>query len=249
MSTTSQGPSSYRAKKESLLTPTMLLVGLIPIFTFALGTWQVQRLQWKREPMYLPNHINVAAVPDFAYRKVRVKGRWDYSHLMLLGPRVRDGSVGYHVVVPFVRSNGSTVLVDRGFVSKELADNMRNLSDESEVEILGMLRTSHDRNRFTPDNKPEKGEWYWVDVGAMADYAGGEKAGVQPVFIEEIFEGHAGDASLRAAHGIPVGRLPIVDVRNAHASYIITWYSLSAFTSIMFVRLLMKRRASARLPR
>lgn len=239
----------------------MVLVGIIPIFTFVLGTWQVQRLQWKialiddlkekleREPMSLPSQINVAAVPDFAYRKVYLKGRWDYARLMLLGPRVRDGAVGYHVVVPFARSGGSTVLVDRGYVSKDLADNLRNLGDEGEVEILGMLRTSHDRNSFTPDNHPEKGEWYWADLDAMAEYTGGEKSGVQPVLIEEIFEGHGGDASLRVARGIPVGRLPSVDVRNSHASYIATWYSLSAFTSFMFIRLLMKRRASVRLPR
>jgi surfeit locus 1 family protein len=25
----------------------MLLIGFIPFFTFALGTWQLQRLQWK----------------------------------------------------------------------------------------------------------------------------------------------------------------------------------------------------------
>lgn len=252
----------------------MVLVGLIPIFTFGLGTWQVQRLKWKvalideleeklqREPMPLPPYVkygvcttcctciganhttahSLSALPEFTFRKVVLKGHWDVSRLMLLGPRVWDGNIGYHVVVPFVRADGSTVLVDRGFVAKDLAPNARQLlaSEGNEVEILGMLRTAQARNKFTPDNHPEKGEWYWADIDAMAAHAGGEEAGVQPVFVEEVFgtyvllslhgvvaytrlEGHAGEAASRLARGIPIGRSPTVDVRNSHVSYIVTW--------------------------
>jgi surfeit locus 1 family protein len=50
-----------------------------------------------------------------------------------------------------------------------------------------MLRASQPRNSFTPDNLPDQGIWYWTDVAAMAQYAGGEHAGVQPVFVEQIF--------------------------------------------------------------
>ncbi|TFY57249.1 hypothetical protein EVJ58_g7136 [Rhodofomes roseus] len=243
MESTASAPSIYKAKKQRWITPTMVLVGFIPIFTFALGTWQVQRLKWKvalideleeklqREPMTLPKRIN--AVPDFAFRKVTLKGHWDVDHAVLLGPRVRNGTNGYHLVVPL-----------------ELADSCKRHLESGDVEILGMLRTTHKRNAFTPDNHPEKGEWYWADVDAMAEYAGGERAGVQPVLVEEIFEGHAGEISSRLKRGVPVGRAPVVDVRNSHASYVATWYALSAFTSVMFVRLLMKQRqARMRIPR
>lgn len=104
---------------------------------------------------------------------------------MLLGPRVREGVHGYHVVTPLVRSDGSTVLVDRGFIAKEFAESFTR--GEGEVEIMGMLRTSHTRNSFTPDNIPSEQMWYWADVDAMADYVGGEADNVQPVFIEQIY--------------------------------------------------------------
>jgi surfeit locus 1 family protein len=190
-----------------------------------------------------PNDMySLSVIPDFIFRKVLLKGKWDHEHSMLLGPRVRDGLHGYHLVTPLIRSDGSTVLVNRGFVSKEAIDKGKLQQETGEIEILGMLRTSQARNVFTPDNHPEKGQWYWSDVTAMSEFAGGAQAGVQPVFIEEIFgeinglhmsitclncvssiEGYVGEAGTRLSQGIPLGREPTVDVRNAHLSYVITW--------------------------
>ena len=182
---------------------------------------------------------------DFAFRKVKVRGRWDHAHTVLIGPRVRDGTKGVNVITPLIRADGSTILVDRGFVSDEQAA-ARSWTSESmgqeEVQLIGMIRLSQKRNAFTPDNHPEKGEWYWIDVNALAEQAGGESAGVQPVFVESIFgdheslcskhtgtdiiftpEGHSGDAQLCVSKGIPVGRAPTVEVRNSHAAYVLTW--------------------------
>jgi surfeit locus 1 family protein len=210
----------YSARRYSLFSPTMIVLGTIPIFTFALGTWQVQRLKWKvslideltekleREPIVLPNKVkcvlncvirclqhtlhspvSISAIPEFIYRKVVLTGKWDHARSMLLGPRVRDGANGYHIITPFIRLNGTTVLIDRGFISQEFADTIRRTSevDGEEVTISGMLRDSQARNRFTPDNHPEVNQWYWADVDAMAEYAGGATDNVQPVFIEQLF--------------------------------------------------------------
>jgi len=241
----------------------MLLIGFIPFFTFALGTWQLQRLQWKialideleeklqLQPLSLPEKINLSVIPEFVYRRVALRGKWDHARSMLLAPRVREGVHGVHVITPLVRDNGSTILVDRGFISNDVALSSSYQQQQGDVEVSGMLRTSPSRNMFTPDNHPEDGIWYWADVDAMAEYAGGEQAGVQPVFVEQIFDGHAGEANIRLAKGIPIGRAPVVDLRNSHLSYVITWYALSGLTAFMFARVLInkKRTVGRRLPR
>ncbi|KAJ7631161.1 SURF1 family-domain-containing protein [Roridomyces roridus] len=242
----------YSPRRERWITPSMLLLGFVPIFTFGLGTWQLQRLQWKvalideleeklqLPPLSLPKRINISAIPEFVFRKVYLQGKWDHAHSMLVGPRTREGVHGNNVVTPLVRQDGTTVIVDRGFISNEF--NLDSIpQDNGPVEFLGMLRTTQERNTFTPDNKPDSGEWYWKDLDGMAEYAGGASANVQPVLVEQIFEGHEGEASTRLNKGIPVGRPARVDLRNAHLSYVITWYSLALFTSIMFVRVMFNK--------
>lgn len=106
---------------------------------------------------------------------------------MIVLPRVREGVHGAHIITPLVREDGSTVLVNRGFVSNEVVEKSSFELPEGEVEVFGLLRTSPLRNTFTPTNHPEEGQWYWIDIDAMTEYAGGQQAGVQPVFVEQIF--------------------------------------------------------------
>jgi len=63
-----------------------------------------------------------------------------------------DGKNGFHLITPLVRTDGSTVLVDRGFISEPISAKKKFSTPEGEVEIHGMLRESQARNSFTPDN-------------------------------------------------------------------------------------------------
>ena len=140
--------------------------------------------------MHVYKFTSTDVLEEFAYRKVHMKGRWEHAHTVLIGPRVRDGTKGVNVITPLIREDGTTVLVDRGFISDDYADRLQwsnPAQSTEEVEILGMLRLSQKRNKFTPDNHPERGEWYWIDVDGLAKNAGGEAANVQPVFVEAIF--------------------------------------------------------------
>lgn len=101
---------------------------------------------------------------------------------MLIGPRMLDGHDGYMVVTPLERDDGaSTVLVNRGWISKEHRDQRTRPQGlpRGEVEVEGLLREPWKKNMFTPDNKPEKGEFYFPDVEQMARLTGS-----QPVWVE-----------------------------------------------------------------
>ncbi|KZF20507.1 SURF1-domain-containing protein [Xylona heveae TC161] len=223
--------------------PGLIILALIPLTAFALGTWQVQRLDWKtkliakledrlvRSPLPLPPNINPEAIAEFDYRRVFATGHFRHDQEMLIGPRLHDGNNGYMVITPLERGDeGTTILVNRGWIPKSLkrqADRKEGLPTE-EVTVEGLLREPWKKNMFTPDNKPELGEFYFPDVEQMAKLTGS-----QPVWIEETMEPDLLKAYDREAKGIPIGRAAEVNLRNNHAQYIFTWYALAAATSVM----------------
>lgn len=168
---------------------------LIPIISFALGTWQIQRLDWKtkiiakyedrlvKPPLPLPPQIDPSAISEFDYRRVYATGRLRHDQEMLIGPRMREGEDGYIVVTPLERGEGqSTVLVNRGWISKKLRNQKDRAAGlpQGEVTVEGLLREPWKKNMFTPENRPDKGEFYFPDVEQMA-----ELTGSQPVWIEQ----------------------------------------------------------------
>ncbi|OAA60567.1 cox1 assembly protein [Niveomyces insectorum RCEF 264] len=234
--------------------PGLIVLALIPITAFALGTWQVFRLRWKtdllakcedrlvRAPLPLtPANVDAAVAhsggkaaaaaadaataaegdtgndnaSDFDYRRVVAVGTFRHDQEMLLGPRVHDGHAGYFVVTPFELADpdafGRPGTLPRGLVRVE-----------------GMLRAPWKRNTFTPQNRPEKGEFYFPDVAEMAALTGS-----LPVWVEATMEPDLLQVYDMEAKGVPIGKPAEVNLRNNHAQYIFTWYSLSLATAIM----------------
>lgn len=272
-------PRPSRGSRSWYKSPVTLVLGFIPVFTFALGYWQVQRLEWKlnlideledklsREPLRLPKNINLDVLSEFDFRLVRVRGHFDHSKTMFLGPRVRDGVMGYHIVTPFSRAEGGgMVLVNRGFVADKDIEGQeagRRLKPQAmptgETEFVALLPRVYPPNAFTPDNDPVKNLWFHANPAQMAEWASqqsgvaplslqdntdhytpsagvaenvkdmlsrgskNEAQRVLPVYLEEIFDGHAGDAAIKISQGIPIGRAANIELRNQHAVYAATW--------------------------
>lgn len=241
--------------------PWIYVLAAIPITAFGLGCWQVQRLGWKTEliarfedrlvqpPLPLPPTVDPKAIHDFDYRRVYATGHYRHDQEMLIGPRVRDGADGYLVITPLEREGGSKILVNRGWIAKSKKNSPERQQygiPGGEVTVQGLLREPWKKNLFTPENRPETGDWYFPDVEAMAGVAGS-----QPVWIEATMQPDLMMAWDREQKGVPIGRPAEVNLRNNHTQYIFTWFSLALATSVMFWMVVKRppRGAAARVRR
>ncbi|NXE40926.1 SURF1 protein, partial [Ptilorrhoa leucosticta] len=137
-------PRSSTAAADTSGEDTLLKWGLllVPLTTFGLGTWQVQRRKWKLDLIaQLASRITADPIPltlEYGNRDglpVKVRGRFDHSKELYILPRslvdpereAREaGRItshpenGANVITPFYCTElGVTILVNRGFVPKK----------------------------------------------------------------------------------------------------------------------------------
>lgn len=214
------------------LSAVLLLVGL--------GTWQMQRQAWKaaliaelavrssQRPASLPLVIADPEALDFA--PVRLRGEFQHNRELFVSARVHKGEVGFHIVTPFVLTDGRTVLVDRGWVpSTHRAPETRAAGQLAGiVTVEGRLRIGGWKgyDLFRPANSPETNEWLWMDLPAMAARAGVDDA-LPSLYVA------AGTAENPG--GLPIGGAAQVEVRNNHLGYAMTWFALAVALLVIYV--------------
>ncbi len=114
---------------------TLLVLPLL----LTLGFWQLDRAAEKAElqaafaerSQQLPASLAEVNPDDPAsrYRRVVATGRYDGEHQLLLDNQVRDGQPGYHVLTPLRLTQGSAILINRGWLP--LGESRRELPDVS----------------------------------------------------------------------------------------------------------------------
>lgn len=200
----------------------------------ALGGWQLQRRAWKLElierveqrvhaaPVAPPDRAHwprVAAATD-EYRHVRLAGR--YLHAQ--ATRVQAVTVlgaGHWLLTPLRQSDGSVVLVNRGYVPPGWRAPAAAAGDDpGEVVVTGLLRLSEPGGGFLRRNDPAAGRWTSRDVATIAQARG--LVDVAPYFVDA----DAGAAPVSEGSG-PVGGLTVVRFANNHLVYALTWCALA----------------------
>ncbi|EKF74655.1 surfeit locus 1 family protein [Alcanivorax hongdengensis A-11-3] len=228
------------------------LLAVLAFFGFvALGTWQVERRAWKLDLIARVDqrvHAPAIAAPgpdqwatinrdDNEYQHVRLHGRFLHDKEALVQASSELGA-GFWVLTPLRRDDGTTVLINRGFVPPDRRDPAERGSPapQGPVTVTGLLRLSEPGGGFLRDNDPDHERWYSRDVQAIAADQG-LKDRVAPYFV---------DAEARPGQPWPRGGLTVIHFHNSHLVYAITWYSLALMVAGAFVFVVRDERSRLR---
>jgi len=211
----------------------LVLLGLLGVLVFlGLGIWQLERRVWKLDLIARVDqriHAPVVDAPGPANWTGMTAAGYEYSHVRLAGrylggantlvQAVTELGGGYWVLTPMRTERGFVVLVNRGFIPQERKAEFEreNGGFTSPAVIDGLLRMSEPGGGFLRKNDAAGNRWYSRDVAAIATARG--LTDVAPYFV---------DAEASGMGGWPRGGLTVVNFRNSHLVYALTWFTLAA---------------------
>lgn len=211
----------------------------------SLGTWQANKYIAKtadmgsaacqNEEMFTlsESFANIDSIRAQLCRdKIELKGRLNTENLIALGPRVYDGEPGYHLYAALEAEDDTSILVNMGWQKEKLKALIINHIESApdEYSISGVLVKPSGRNAFTPDNNPEKNEYYYIQPSEIAAQWNVEGLSPYLLFAQDIQPPHVLNlpkAELSKTYLTP----------QTHLQYASFWYFMAlAMIAVFFFR-------------
>ncbi|TYC49775.1 SURF1 family protein [Rhodobacterales bacterium] len=220
-------------RKRIFLNSVLLgVAGLVVVCLVLLGNWQLRRLEWKTELIHavetraFGDEVAAPARAEWpgvtpethSYLRVRAEGRLLGGHTLFVKALTELGA-GFWMLQPLERPDGEIIWINRGFVPSEYrsSPDRDDAADTDEVTVTGLLRPTEPGGTLLEKNAPDENLWYSRDTKAFSRQEGlGETA---PYFIDAD---PAEDVT-----GYPRGGLTIINFRNHHLQYALTWYTMA----------------------
>lgn len=221
-----------------LMTCAALIAALL---TARLGVWQLGRADEKNalqaatdrqaaQPVLdaMPNDAQPAA--SWHHRRVLLRGRWSAAHTVYLDNRQMNGRPGFFVITPLVLPDGRAVLVQRGWLPRNVNDRTR-IDDapapDGEVRIEGRIAPPPSR-LFEFEGADTGRIRQNIDLGAFARESGLRLLPLSVVQTAAQTPPAAADMLLRQGPAAATGVAK-------HYGYAFQWFGLSALVVILYV--------------
>jgi len=205
-----------------------ILVAVALAVLVTLGTWQVQRLQWKldlierveaglvADPVPLPP--GQEAMRSLDHRPVTATGTLRHDLAFAKGSEQQGGIPGARLIVPLERPDGVPILVDLGWIPEPVADHLGG-EPEPVSALDGTLYLDHSQAKppFRPTNEVEARRWFWFDTEALREWTGmPDLAAATLVRRPDEIE-----------RTPPIADPPAMTLSNDHLGYALTWFGLA----------------------
>ncbi|WP_374567901.1 SURF1 family protein [Ideonella sp.] len=232
-----QTPASAARPRWLILLAALALMAL----TARLGWWQLDRAAQKRAlQAAIEAQADAPALPATAlpadeaeaerqrYRRITLQGQWLPQYTVYLENRQMQGRPGFFVLTPLKLPAGDAVLVQRGWLPRDMLDRTRIApyrTAEGEVQLEGRIVTWP--SRLTALGAEASGAIRQnLD---FADEAARVNTALRPFAIAELDQpGNAKDGLLRD------WPMPAVDVHK-HYGYAAQWFAFCALTAGLYV--------------
>jgi surfeit locus 1 family protein len=222
-----------------------LVAAVVFIGLIGLGIWQLARRDWKEAlidtleqrlaatPVALPARARWASLDpaDDEFRRVRLQaeflpGREGRVYTGGSGLREDIKGPGYFAFAPARLSDGSVVVVNRGFVLNEhpTAALMPIALPGGALDLVGVMRWPEQPGWFVTSHSTSEDLWFVRDHAAMAELNGW--GNVAPFYIDQESPAPAG--------GVPRPAPLKVNLRNEHMQYAFTWFGLATVLAVAF---------------
>lgn len=218
-----------------------------------LGFWQLGRLQEKRDrndrvrertAEQVAPASDLAAPGDFdaasslEFRRATATGTYLADQEVLIRSRSRDSAPGSWVMTPLELSDGTALLVNRGWISnsgqlESVPERFR--APTGEVTVTGLVRETETRGSFGPTDPT---------TGTLGNLARADVARVDRQVGEDLLPFYLQlqeqDPAITAGDPRPVPA-PELD-EGPHLSYALQWFTFALMTVIIYP-LILRRRA------
>ncbi|MGA4552608.1 SURF1 family protein [Methylorubrum aminovorans] len=223
------------ARLRSLWAPGLAALICLAIL-LGLGVWQLARKAEKEaliariiershaEPPAAPPPFDARDARADEFSRVRARGTFLHDKETLvhgLAPGEPGRALqGFYVLTPLKRDDGTTILINRGFIPTELKRPEDRAAGQvpGEATVTGMLRASEARGLFVPESDPKRDAWFTRDIPGISAARG--LTNVAPYLIEADATPNPG--------GWPRGGQLRVDLPNNHLQYAFTWFGIAA---------------------
>ncbi|WP_410521580.1 SURF1 family protein [Candidatus Tisiphia endosymbiont of Empis tessellata] len=212
----------------------LLLTILAFVILLSLGFWQIARLQEKE--LFLSSMKNNLNNPPIniktlsgnkLYAKIRANGYFLVGkNLHLYGRRsMSTEKDGYYLVTPFQTDDNKIILVVLGWFAGRHKKNIDNIIDNS-MEVTGVILLGEKTKLFVLDNDVKNNVWFTLDLTQASDVLGLKLEG-----FYLVMEGNNNRSDILKSLSIE----NLLNVRNDHLEYAITWFALAISLAVIFV--------------